>query len=686
VSVAALSPVVEFIRKVSAPPPPGDAELLTRFSRHGEEAAFAALVERHGPMVLAVCRRLLRDGHDAEDAFQATFLLLVRKAGSLARPAALGPWLYGVAYRTALKARALAARRRTQAVHEADRVAGDPSDAVAWRDLRPVLDEAIDGLPAKYRAPFVLCYLEGRSNAEAAAELGCPRGTVATRLSRARDRLRQLLSRRGVALSAGVLALLPCRRAVAASLVRATVAAAAGGAPATSTEICALTKGVVHAMFLNRMRLAVAALMVAVVGAGSCFLAGRGQAGPPQPSVAATRPAPSKDEPADPGTYRTKNFKVKAPTARVARLVAEAAERQRKLLAQAWLGRELPAWEEPFPVEVKITTEAPGHSTSFAFAPDRTILRRDMRLEGSLDFLLANALPHEVTHAVLADEFQWPLPRWADEGAATQAEDAQEQERMERQLREVFKKKRAIPLRQLFELLDYPRDLRAFYAQSHSVTRFLVEARGRQTFVNFVRLALGDGWDRAAREYYKYESVEELEEKWLAKVRETPTALDAASPPPPVAAGPRDSVSPPFWLVRARWEKGLQLLVPTPVTSYRLVEAKQKVPGEEKERTIQYYQPVTSYRQSQVTVDGVEAFGPDGQKVPPQKLKRLLEKERLVVVCSARPPAALCREVFKDGTLILVVSALPVAPPPSAPAPAVVEPVPVPPPAAPVPR
>src|SRR5438105_4656550 len=124
-----------------------------------------------------VCRRVLRDAHDAEDAFQATFLLLVRKAGSLRQPERLGPWLYGVAYRTARKARDLAARRRPSA-RPVDDLPAAPSEDLSWRDLRPVLDAAINQLPAKYQAPVVLCYLQGLTNAQAADRLGCPPGTI----------------------------------------------------------------------------------------------------------------------------------------------------------------------------------------------------------------------------------------------------------------------------------------------------------------------------------------------------------------------------------------------------------------------------------------------------------------------------------------------------------------------------
>jgi RNA polymerase sigma factor (sigma-70 family) len=188
-----------------------DAQLLDRFLTKHDEAAFELLVWRHGPMVLRVCRRILRDAHGAEDAFQATFLTLACKAGSIGKQEAVSSWLYKVAYRIALRAQAGAAKRRTHEQPLVDCLAGGslaPSDEAAWRELGPLLDAEVRRLPEKYRAAFVLCYLEGKTNEEAAAELGCPKGTILSRLSRARERLRKRLNQRGLALSGMVFPLL----------------------------------------------------------------------------------------------------------------------------------------------------------------------------------------------------------------------------------------------------------------------------------------------------------------------------------------------------------------------------------------------------------------------------------------------------------------------------------------------
>jgi RNA polymerase sigma factor (sigma-70 family) len=178
---------------------PTDSQLLKRFARQQDEAAFAALVKRHGPMVLAVCRRILRDAHDADDAFQATFLVLVRKAPVIARPELLGNWLYGVAYRVAVKARIIAARRSERERQVPAMTLSDPLSDVTGRELRAVLDAELSRLPEKYRAPLVLCYLEGKTNEQAARLLGWPIGSISGRLARARELLRERLLSRGLA-------------------------------------------------------------------------------------------------------------------------------------------------------------------------------------------------------------------------------------------------------------------------------------------------------------------------------------------------------------------------------------------------------------------------------------------------------------------------------------------------------
>ncbi|HEV3121910.1 MAG TPA: sigma-70 family RNA polymerase sigma factor, partial [Isosphaeraceae bacterium] len=176
-----------------------EAGLLTRFLTRGDEVAFEAILAWHGPMVLGVCRRVLSDASDVEDAFQATFLVLLRKAGSLRDGDLLGPWLHGVASRIAVRARSQAARRRAIEGLGARNLAVDASPAAEWSDVRPVFDEELARLPERYRAAVVLCCMEGLRLEEAARQLGCPVGTIKSRLARGRERLRARLIRRGLA-------------------------------------------------------------------------------------------------------------------------------------------------------------------------------------------------------------------------------------------------------------------------------------------------------------------------------------------------------------------------------------------------------------------------------------------------------------------------------------------------------
>jgi RNA polymerase sigma factor (sigma-70 family) len=257
-----------------------DAALLEQFLSRRDEAAFATLVRRHGPMVQGVCRRLLRDPDDADDAFQATFLVLVRKAAALSRRELLANWLYGVAYRTALKARGLKARRLARE-RQADMSAVESTVQPGWDDLQPLLDQELNRLPRKYRAPMVLCELEGKSRKEAAELLGCPEGTLSSRLARARELLGRRLARRGVALSAGALATLLVQyaapSAVASPLVSVTVSAAlatAAGqslaAGVVSAHVAALTEGVLKAMAISKLKVAaIVFLALGLVGTGA---------------------------------------------------------------------------------------------------------------------------------------------------------------------------------------------------------------------------------------------------------------------------------------------------------------------------------------------------------------------------------------------------------------------------------
>jgi RNA polymerase sigma factor (sigma-70 family) len=289
-----LHPLLHYLRRLrsnrNAAGALDDVQLLHRFLSQRDENAFTALVQRYGAMVWGLCVRRLGETPEAEDAFQATFLVLVRKASSLRGPQLLGPWLYGVAYRTALKLRGQRARRRARETPLPEHLAEERQGSM-WSELRPVLDEEIHRLPTKYRLPVLLCYLQGLSSEEAAQRLGCAKGTVFSRLARARGLLRRRLVRRGVDVSAGALTVMLAENEVlraAPSLapremtVRTSLLFAAGTAGQTlSAPLAALVEGVVRSMFLSKVKFVViVVLALGLVGTGLGSLAHHTNADP----------------------------------------------------------------------------------------------------------------------------------------------------------------------------------------------------------------------------------------------------------------------------------------------------------------------------------------------------------------------------------------------------------------------
>jgi RNA polymerase sigma factor (sigma-70 family) len=276
-----------------------DGQLLERFVQGRDEAAFEVLVHRHGAMVWRVCRQVLRDTQDAEDACQATFLVLVRKARGIARPELLGNWLYGVAVRVAHRVRKTASRRQAHERPGVETLGQHPADPGAGSDPEGQLHEELQRLPAKYRCPLVLCYLEGRTNEEAARQLRWPVGTLKVRLMRGREMLRLRLVRRGLGVSAGVLGSTLARGVEAAlpaplaeTILKAALPFAAGAATragASSTPAVALAEGVLRSMMWTTGKIAAAVVVaVGLLGTGAGWLTfGRAGAGPATPNVAA---------------------------------------------------------------------------------------------------------------------------------------------------------------------------------------------------------------------------------------------------------------------------------------------------------------------------------------------------------------------------------------------------------------
>ncbi len=301
-----------------------DGQLLARFVAARDEAAFTALLRRHGPMVFAVCRRVLHNLHDAEDAFQATFLILARKATSVLKRDSVGCWLHAVAYHTALEAAQANQRRRARERQVRD--VPQPDETPGTTDWRPLLDRELNRLSEKYRAALVLCDLEGRPQREVARLLGVPTGTLSSRLMRARALLAKRLLARGVALSAGALAALVVADAASAQvpavLVGSTVRVAAlvaAGQLTAGTPAVLLMKGAMKAMLLNKLRVVVGGVMVAVALGAVGFACRPGdsaqaQTFAPPATIDPTNPLRTAPVPAPPNSVRMGSFVTPEPT------------------------------------------------------------------------------------------------------------------------------------------------------------------------------------------------------------------------------------------------------------------------------------------------------------------------------------------------------------------------------------
>ena len=274
----------EVVRQIGQDDPPSDASLLARYLASRDHAAFAELLRRYGPVVFGVCRRLLANRHDAEDAFQAVFLVLALKADSVRPAGFVGNWLYGVAVRTANKAKLAAARRwrREMAVAMKKPEASEPTCSAELAELRSAIDGELARLPDHLRAAVVLCDLGGKSRREAARELDCPEGTVAARLHRARKLLAERFAKRGIALSSSGLAaaITPevATAYVSSELARKTLAATVG-ISAASPAVQTLASGVMRTMSIGKFKVILAAVAVAglLTGAGALWGANNGE-------------------------------------------------------------------------------------------------------------------------------------------------------------------------------------------------------------------------------------------------------------------------------------------------------------------------------------------------------------------------------------------------------------------------
>ena len=282
-----------------------DQELLQRFKDKQDQAAFHELLRRHGPMVLDVCRGVLGNDANAEDAFQATFIVLARKAGSIRKSMSLGCWLHGVAYRTALKARVQAARRKKYETRPPERQVS-AADDLSWQEVRQALHEELSKLPDRYRDPLVLCHLESATQDAAAVQLGVAKSTLKIRLERGRTLLRNRLLLRGMGPSALLaVAAWPCANALAslstkvvARAVEAATTIAAGGEAASvvPARVVSLAEGVIRVMFITKAKLITAALLLCLLTTGTMVVMAQVQAAEPRSKVKSSRQATAKQE------------------------------------------------------------------------------------------------------------------------------------------------------------------------------------------------------------------------------------------------------------------------------------------------------------------------------------------------------------------------------------------------------
>jgi RNA polymerase sigma factor (sigma-70 family) len=708
-----------------------DAELLRGFAERGDQRAFAELVQRYGPFVLGICRRIVRDSHEAEDAFQATFLLLSRKAASLRQPDRLAAWLHAVACRIAGKALRRGWRRGIAFGPEHDLPMPVDTDGEAVRELRPILDEAIRALPAKYREPVILCYLQGLTNADVARRLGCPLGTVATRLSRARDQLRSRLVRRGVVLPAALFPLLLSKAAVSSAapinLCELTAAQVAGPAAAGITQ---LIEGIGKTMLVEKSRWLAAAFVVlsaCTVGLVSYH------SGASEPARPAVKPADSSgDVPKEkPSAIAVVNFIVQCEEPRSARVVAEMAELQRKRIAEQWFGKELPKWAKPCEIQVRIKREGARGATTISFPDDLNAAEQSLRqgyltwhsrqaefaaklteqevaqvraqfeairaqriqalesviglsmfLEGPLDGLLADALPREVTHAVMATHFGKPLPRWADEGIAMMSESHEERARHSRQALERVANDGAMRLKDILPRRDFPDHpllAESFRAQGYSLAEFLVEHHDRATLLRFVKDGMEGDWNKAAAMHYNFRDIEQMEFVWRQWLDEKATPILRQDPTKRGVGEPLQGEAPTIGrAVAGTFSAGTGIKINViRVDRTESYSARVTSYAERTTDGVTYYVPVTAERnltrnvESSYSAKDVKAFELDGTPIETAAVLQRLKKETPVLLSAGSKVDPFYLQMIKAGTMILVIPGLPAIQQEGAPSPAV---------------
>ncbi|HEX4608642.1 MAG TPA: sigma-70 family RNA polymerase sigma factor [Urbifossiella sp.] len=532
------APVLKLLAS-AAPAAEPDADLLARFIAARDDVAFAELVRRHGPAVYHTCRRLVGPAA-ADDAFQATFLVLAARAGSVRKAASVGSWLIGVAGRVGrrMRVRGPKAEDRRRASTDPDQlpVPGSPPDAALLSsDLGEALADEFTRLPDRLRAAAVACLVDGRTQEQASAVLGWSSRTVRRRVDEAKGLLRARLERRGItpavaaaAVAAGEAAAVPvglARRATDA----ATLFLAGGGA---GTPAAALAHGVIGTMTTIRSTAAAAACAAVLAGLGIGWAGDTPAPAPPVPEKRTTaaqddparipppsgsrsrppaepRPAPpaakpdpvrittppaSREKPVPPPsvarhTHKTANFVVEAPTAAVARAVGDEFELQRATAAKTWFGKDLPAWSEPVGVRVEPHPSGDFYSgvVRFKAVPGA---ESTSGISGRLDALLAREIPLRATQMVVTTVHEWRLPWWAEAALAGLFEPDQDQLRAVRDARRLVEDGRAFHLAALFRKTAAPPGEEG-RAQAVAVARFLMTREPDLRFAVFEGGSIG---------------------------------------------------------------------------------------------------------------------------------------------------------------------------------------------------
>jgi RNA polymerase sigma factor (sigma-70 family) len=538
-----------------------DEVLLARFTAQRDQESFKELVRRHGPLVHRVCHRLAPQ--HADDAFQAVFLVLACRIRSIQNPESLSSWLFGVAGRVSRQITQSERRRRLRERLAHQRKAEGDETPPELRELAAILDLEVARLPRRLRDPIVLCMIQGATHVEASENLGESVRTIRRRLDRAKKVLQARLLGRGIApaLAATLIAELGTATSKVGSseLIRSTVLQAIQFLQGEQIRTPALeaAKGVMGSMTYYKFTGVITATAVVLVSFG--LSSGQQEKSPPPTPVVEKTREPAgppatyyQVEEISPGlpdtntisTNRTPNFIVEAPNAQMGRVIAAEAEFYRKRIALEILGKELPDWSKPCKIRYQNSLLGSGGATTFQFARDAkqdSILGElEMSLQGNFQNTLVDALPHEIAHTILASHFRRPLPRWADEGIALQLESTENQFKHDEQLRRLLHEGRAYQFTSLIRRMSYPQAVMALYAEGHSLVRFLLqlplpaESKSKyQQLLTFLEKGMAlntlESWNEAARQVYKFNSIDEIERAWLnwLKTKESVPSSDA---------------------------------------------------------------------------------------------------------------------------------------------------------------